>query len=228
MGSFRYSVKRYVIFAVLIIGSFVFWREEAFLPLSLSLLFIAMMPLFLRFEAREVKAEETMLIAVLSALAAVGRIPFAAIPSVQPTTFIVIMAGITLGAENGFIVGAVAALVSNLVLGQGPWTPWQMMAWGMVGSSAGLLEKLGGFRRKGAMEVFGFLWGFLFGWIMNIWHIVGFFDRPTLALWITSALTSAPFDLMHALSNVTLLLLFGKSWKRILDRMIRKFGLFGS
>ena len=77
------------------------------------------------------------LVATLAAMAALGRVAFAALPNVKPTTDIVLIAGYVLGGAPGFMVGAVAALASNLFFGQGPWTPWQMVAWGGVGVFGG-------------------------------------------------------------------------------------------
>src|ERR671916_2142615 len=73
------------------------------------------------------------LVATLAALAALGRVAFAPLPNVKPTTDIVLFAGYALGGAPGFVVGAVAALASNFFFGQGPWTPWQMVGWGGVG-----------------------------------------------------------------------------------------------
>ncbi len=83
-----------------------------------------------------------MIISMLSAIGAIGRVPFAAIPSVQPTSFVIIMSGLSFGGNTGFMVGSTAALVSNMLLGQGPWTPWQMFAWGMMGFTAPYLRIL--------------------------------------------------------------------------------------
>ncbi|MFM9023340.1 MAG: ECF transporter S component, partial [Solirubrobacterales bacterium] len=82
------------------------------------------------------------LVATLAALAAIGRIAFAPIPNVKPTTDIVLIAGLVLGGAPGFVVGSVAALASNLLFGQGPWTPWQMAAWGMCGLLGALIGRL--------------------------------------------------------------------------------------
>ena len=81
------------------------------------------------------------LVATLAALAALGRIAFAPIPNVKPTTDIVLLTGYALGGAPGFAVGAVAALASNVFFGQGPWTPWQMCAWGVVGVGGALLAR---------------------------------------------------------------------------------------
>src|SRR3954465_1202502 len=86
------------------------------------------------------------LVATLAALAALGRVAFAPLPNVKPTTDIVLFAGFALGGAPGFVVGAVAALASNLVFGQGPWTPWQMAAWGLCGVFGAVLGQLSGHR----------------------------------------------------------------------------------
>lgn len=192
----------------------------------LSLLF-----LFIRFERRRVEPRELVLLAVLASIAAVGRIPFASIPSVQPTTFIIMISGFVFGAESGFIIGAVAALASNMVLGQGPWTPWQMTAWGLVGLTAGMFRKTKVMTNKWGRIFFGVIWGFLFGWIMNLWGIFGLMQTGSvlnLKAFLLYFAASATFDAMHAVSNVIFLLLFGTSWIKILNRFKRKYGLLDS
>lgn len=183
------------------------------------------LPFMIRFERRKVSGRELVMLAVLAAIAAVSRIPFASIPSVQPTTFVIIVTGIALGAESGFVVGALAALVSNLFLGQGPWTPWQMYAWGMIGMAAGFLRNTWFLRTTITRCIFGFITGILFGWIMNLSYVVTIFQNITFAQFIAYYATSFYFDLAHALSNVFFLAIFSKSWVKILLRFRKKYGL---
>jgi energy-coupling factor transport system substrate-specific component len=205
-----------------------YFLEHSYLVLSFGLVFLTIIYFIFRFEGRKVEPKELVLLAVLAAIAAVGRIPFASIPSVQPTTFVIMMAGFVFGAESGFMIGAVAALASNMILGQGPWTPWQMVAWGLVGLSAGCMKNTRLMNVKLGRLVFGIVWGYLFGWIMNIWGFLaiiqsgGLFDFKSFLLYLAS---SALFDTMHAVSNVVFLLLFGDIWIRILTRFKRKYGL---
>lgn len=184
-----------------------------------------MLPFFVRFEIREISVREIVMLAMLAAIAAIGRVPFASLPSVQPTSFVIIMAGIVFGAESGFIVGAVAAIVSNVFLGQGPWTPWQMYAWGMMGMSAGLLRNMWWMKKLWGKAVFGFVWGYLFGWFMNMWIIVGNLESLTWEFFIGIYVASLYFDLAHGLSNVVFLIVFGASWIKILERFQKKYGL---
>ena len=106
-------------------------------------------------------AREIALVASYAATAAAGRVLFVAIPSVQPVTIMTACAGAALGPRAGAAVGALAALVSNGFLGQGPWTPWEMLGWGLVGGSAGMCGRL--LRRRSALVSFGVVWGFAYG-----------------------------------------------------------------
>src|SRR5690242_6933421 len=123
--------KWLIIFSIGLILSLIVYQlihQHHYVFISLIMLVAAFIPFVIRFERRKIEGRELVLLAVLAAVAAVSRIPFASLPSVQPTTFVVILSGMVFGSESGFVVGAVAALVSNLFLGQGPWTLWQMLA----------------------------------------------------------------------------------------------------
>jgi len=203
-------------------------HADSFMWVSVGLTALAFLYLIVRFEKRKVEPRELVLLAVLASIAAVGRIPFASIPGVQPTTFVIMMAGLVFGAESGFLVGAVAALASNMILGQGPWTPWQMAAWGLVGLTAGLLGRTRLMNTLFGKIVFGFIWGFLFGWIMNLWGYLAFLQTGGEASFTTLTAyfaASALFDFMHAASNVFFLLIFSGMWIKSLARFKRKYGL---
>ncbi|MDQ0195477.1 ECF transporter S component [Paenibacillus wynnii] len=200
-------------------------QDRHYILLSLVLLAAALFPLFVRLERRSIESRELVLLAVLSAVAAVSRIPFAALPSVQPVSAIVILSAYVFGAEAGLIIGAMAALVSNLYFGQGPWTPWQMFSWGMVGLTAGWLRNTRWMRSKIGMLVFGFIWGFLFGWIMNIWYIISLPDAFSWGLVAAAYASSFYFDLAHALSNVFFLSILAGSWIKVMERFRKKYGL---
>ncbi|WP_019913374.1 ECF transporter S component [Paenibacillus sp. HW567] len=200
-------------------------KDRHYMLLSLVLLIVTLLPLFIRLERRPLESRELVLLAVLSALAAVSRIPFAALPSVKPVSAIVILSAYVFGAEAGFIIGAVAALVSNIYFGQGPWTPWQMFAWGMVGLTAGWLRNTWWMKKRGGMLLFGFVWGFLFGWIMNIWYLISLPDAFSWGLVAAAYASSFYLDLAHALSNVFFLSILAGGWTKVLMRFRKKYGL---
>lgn len=200
-------------------------KDRHYMLLSLVLLAVTLLPLFIRLERRPLESRELVLLAVLSAVAAVSRIPFAALPSVKPVSAIVILSAYVFGAEAGFIIGAVAALVSNIYFGQGPWTPWQMFAWGMVGLTAGWLRNTWWMKKKGGMLAFGFVWGFMFGWIMNIWYLISLPDAFSWGLVTAAYASSFYLDLAHALSNVFFLAVLAGGWTKVLKRFRKKYGL---
>lgn len=217
-----------VIMLILLITSVVLFNYNAYLLLSFVIIAITMIPFFARFEMRKISSREIVILAILAAIAAVSRVPFAPLPSVQPTSFVIIVTGLVFGAESGFIVGAVAAIVSNIFLGQGPWTPWQMYAWGMIGMTAGLFRNTWWMKQMWGKLVFGFIWGYLFGWFMNFWIIVSAIENFTWEFFISIYVASIYFDLAHGLSNVFFLLIFSASWLRILNRFKRKYGLLAA
>lgn len=162
-------------------------------------------------------SKEITLAAALAAVAAVGRVPFAALPSVQPTSFLVIASGYVFGPQVGFIVGATAALVSNFFLGQGPWTPWQMMGWGLMGCSSAYIKGVWPGISRWVIAIFAGLWGFVFGWIQNVGFWIAYVQPLTMKSYLATYGPSFFFDLAHAVSNVLLCILFFSSVIRILE-----------
>lgn len=210
--------------AVALVIAFSALKVDNYFFISAVLLVLGIAPFFIRFERRRVDGRELVFIAMLAAIAAVSRVPFASIPSVQPTTFVIIMSGLAFGSESGFVVGALAAIVSNLFLGQGPWTPWQMTAWGLIGAASGGLRHTALMRGRWGRCLFGFVAGFLFGWFMNV-SVMFSLGAVGLGEIVSLCAASFFFDLAHALSNVFFLYFFGNGWLRILHRFKRKYGL---
>jgi energy-coupling factor transport system substrate-specific component len=160
----------------------------------------------------------------MASLAALGRVVFAPIPNFIPTTAIIIIAALVFGPEAGFLSGVVAAAASNLFFGQGPWTPWQMFSWGMIGFGAGILSN-GLLKNMLSLSIYGFLSGFAFGWVMNIWFIIAFIQPITWQTIVTAYMASFWFDFMHGLSTLIFLLLLAKPWIKKLNRIKIKYGL---
>lgn len=182
---------------------------------------------FALFESKNVVTEKIVLIAILSSLATVSRILFSGIPSVQPTSFIIIITGLAFGGEVGFITGAITALSSNLILGQGPWTLWQMFCWGMMGLCSGIFAKQL-IKNKILLVGYGLTWGFIFGWIMNFWLLfAGFMEEINLKTIAAVFAASFPMDLAHALSNAVFIAILGSKLLKILHRISIKYGLGG-
>ncbi|MBK5211929.1 MAG: ECF transporter S component [Coriobacteriia bacterium] len=209
---------------VVLVGCAAFNVENTAL-LTLLTVTAALVPFFFRFEKSHPKPRDIMPIVVLAAMAAVGRIIFAPFPDFKPVTAIVIVAAVTFGKESGFLVGALSALASNMFFGQGPWTPWQMYAWGLIGYLAGVLYERGFFERKNFVYVYGFVAAIFYGFILDSWYIVGFINPLTMRAVLLGYGAGLPFSLIHATSTVLFLIpLFGP-WTRKLARIKVKYGL---
>jgi energy-coupling factor transport system substrate-specific component len=167
------------------------------------------------FESGTDSTRELAVIATLAAAAAAGRVLFAAVPGVQPVTVIAIVAGAALGVRAGVATGALAAFVSNLFLGQGIWTPQQMLGWGACGAAGALLAPA--LRNRWALAAVAAVLGFAFSVSMDVWLWYGFSPHtfPALAAVVGRGLW---FDVSHAAGNVMIALAAGPELRRMLDR----------
>lgn len=190
---------------------------------------------FATYEASRPRLRDIMPMVVLAALAAAGRILFAPIPDFKPVSAIAIIAGIVFGRRSGFMVGALAALASNFFFGQGPWTPWQMYAWGLVGYGAGLLASAGAGDKRlvdahpSVVYAYGFVSCLGYGVILNAWSILAFFHAQASGWVGVLAVYAAalPFDITHGVATVAFLLVLYAPWVKKLRRVRVKFGLAG-
>ncbi|MFA5384382.1 MAG: ECF transporter S component [Eubacteriales bacterium] len=207
---------------LIVVGAILVLSKQDWGLLSLEIIFIALGFFYWLCEKKPFSAKYLSVIAALSSIAAVSRVPFAAIPGVQPTTFLIISTGLIFGPQAGFLAGSTAAVLSNFFLGQGPWTPWQMFAWGMAGSAAGLLKNIHPKIGLKGIVLFNFFWGYLFGWIMNLWSWTAFISPLNLSSLITVNAASFWFDTFHALGNAVFCLVFNTSLAKILRHFQRK------
>jgi len=185
-----------------------------------------LIPFFLKFEGRKPQARELVVIAVMCALAVTGRMVFAAVPFVKPVAAFVIISGAMLGPQRGFLTGAVTMLVSNFMFGQGPWTVWQMMAFGIIGFGAGLLF----YRKTGRktninLALYGFIiYMLVAGPLLDISGIFAYTIPGKVSL-VAVLLAGLPVNLTSAVSTVVFLLVLSKPVMSKLNRIIIKYGL---
>ena len=211
----------------------------------MGLVFLAAcsVPFFLKFERRRPRPREMVPLAVMAALGVVGRtvFPLIPLPNFKPVSAI--------------------GIISNIFFGQGPWTPWQMFCWGMIGFVAGRLQKSGFFERekprrhfaspvwdricpantsRGDMLhyarsisdrasfrlcMFGLLTGFGYGWVMNLYYIIGYINPITWQSVAAAYVSSFFFDLSHGVCTFLVLWALGTPWIKKLNRVKVKFGL---
>ena len=186
---------------------------------------ISVIPFFVHFEMSRVSARDLMPIVVLAALGVAGRLIFAPIPAIKPVMAIVIITGIGFGRQSGFITASIIVLVSNIFMGQGPWTALQMYGFGLCGYLAGCLRHTFITRHRVSIMVLGFLSVFLYGFLLDTWTLVGFVQPLSPATIITTYTTGAAYNLLHAIGTVVFLLPIAASWPHMFDRIKRKYGI---
>jgi energy-coupling factor transport system substrate-specific component len=186
---------------------------------TFTLLAVALALGFAWYERTHPSSKVLALVATLAALAALGRVAFAPLPNVKPTTDVVLLSGYVLGGAPGFAVGAVGGLTSNLIFGQGPWTPWQMAAWGLIGVLGAAWARVTGDRLpRLATAVLCAAVAFLYGALTNLSVLTAAGRSPTAAQWAATEAAGLPFDIAHAVGNVAFFLAFGPAFVRVLQR----------
>ena len=218
-----------LLFIPLTIFMGIFYLEDRHYNLVAVLVLIeCMLPFLLVFEGRKPKARELVTIAVLCAIGIAGRGLFFMLPQFKPVLALTMIAGVAFGGEVGFLVGAMTMLTSNMIFGQGPWTPWQMFAMGIIGFLAGVLFKKGWLRRtRASLAVLGaFTAVLIYGGIMN----------PAAAMMMSSEtlkwetilacyITGLPMDLVHAFGTAIFLMIAAEPMLEKMDRIKVKYGL---
>ncbi len=214
--------------AVILFGIF-FLNDRSDYFISLCIIILSMLPFFLVFENRRPQAREVVVIAVMAALAVAGRAAFFMLPQFKPVAAIVIIAGVGLGAEAGFLTGALAGFVSNFFFGQGPWTPWQMFAFGIVGFLGGLIFR----KKRGKWKHFR-LWLCIYGGLAVL-VIYGFLlDTASVfmgmgeinqAAFLAMYASGFPMNVIHGGATVFFLAMLGEPMLAKLKRIRKKYGI---
>ena len=218
-----------LLFIPLTIFAGIFYMDDRQYNLVAVLVLLeCMMPFVLVFEGRKPKARELVTIAVLCAIGIAGRSLFFMLPQFKPILALTIIAGVAFGGETGFLVGAVTMLTSNMLFSQGPWTPWQMFAMGIIGFFAGVLFKKGWLRRtRSSLAVFGaFSAIIIYGGIMN--PAAAFMvsaEGITLKTLFAYYITGLPMDLIHAFGTVLFIMFAAEPMLEKMDRIKVKYGL---
>ncbi len=204
-----------------------YFQDRKYYLISILILIETMVPFLALWEKRKNTARELVIVSVLCAIAVGGRMAFSFLPQFKPVLALVILTGVCLGGETGFLVGAVTAFVSNFFLGQGAWTPWQMLATGMVGFLAGILFGTGFLpKRRGLLCLFGFLGTILiYGGIMNPASVLLYQENPNGAMFVTAYMMGLPFDLIHGVSTAFFLWMLQRPIEEKLSRIKIKYGL---
>lgn len=215
----RWLIPLVLIPAVVALGALVF-PQKRHLLVSLGVAGLSLLLFLCGFERRLTGSRRLVLAAVLIALCVAGRM----LPLIKPVTAIIILAGMYLGCETGFLVGSMAAVLSNFTFGQGPWTAFQMLAWGMIGLVAGWLHAPLKKSRLFLM-IYGGLCGVLYSLVMDVWTVLWYDGGFRWSLYLSAMTAALPHTLLYCVSNLVFLWFLAKPVGRKLERVRRKYGV---
>lgn len=208
---------------VVYLGAKIF-KEKQYAWISLCVAILACVPFFIRFESRDNDVRRLVLIAVMVALSVVGRFVFAPVPGFKPVTAMVAVTAMYFGSEAGFMTGALTAVISNFYFGQGPWTPFQMFAWGIIGFVIGLIaEPLK--RSTFLLVLSGIIAGVAFSLLMDVWSTLYTDGTFNIMRYFSFVVSSLQFMAIYAISNVIFLLVLSKPIGKIFERVKVKYGM---
>ena len=198
--------------------------------ISIVIIILAILYFLWSFEKRKPRTREIVTLAVLTAMAIVGRMIFFMTPQFKPCVAIIIITAIMLGKQSGFLCGCLTAFISDFFFGQGPWTPWQMLAFGLIGVISAIIfggkeKKL--IENKYIISTYGFvITFFLYGGIMDSATVIMYTDEPHMSTFLASYASGFVFNLIHGLSTfVFLFIISGEMFKKI-NRIKNKFDMF--
>ena len=215
----RWLIPLVLIPAVVALGALVFSHKRHLL-VSLGVAGLSLVLFLCGFERRLTGSRRLVLAAVLIALCIAGRL----IPVVKPVTAIILLAGMYLGGETGFLVGSMAAVLSNFTFGQGPWTAFQMLAWGLIGLAAGWLSHALKQNRL-LLMLYGGLSGVLYSLVMDVWTVLWYDGGFRWSLYGSAVAAALPHTLLYCVSNLLFLWFLAKPMGRKLERVRRKYGV---
>ena len=215
----RIAVPFALIPAVIAAGALI-PSERRYAAVSLAVTVLALLLFAAGFETERIGSRRLILASVMTALAVAGRF----LPVLKPVAALTTLSGMYLGGEAGFLVGAMTAVISDFSFGQGPWTPFQMFAWGMVGLAAGFLAAPLK-KNRPLLLAYGVLSGVWYSLFMDVWTVLSYQGTWSWALYFAAAGTAVPETIRYAASNVLFLQLFAGPFGEKLERIRLKYGV---
>jgi len=214
----RFAVPLALIPALTIGGALIF-EKRRYLVISAGVLLLTLLLFAAGYESKRVSSASAAATSVMTALAVTGRL----IPVIKPVSSIIILTGVWLGPEAGFLCGALTALISNMLFGQGPWTPFQMMTWGLIGLASGYLSALLK-KSRILLMLFGAFSGLAYSLLMDIYTVISTYGEFSAEHYFASVVTAIPFTITYMISDMLFLFLLSRPLGLRLSRLKERIG----
>ena len=221
------TVRRFIgtAFPFVIIPVFAFLGAAVFdndkhLIISLGVALMTLLVFVSGYEKKKTGTRRMVIASVMIALCVFGRF----IPVFKPITALTIITGMYLGGETGFLVGSMSAVISNIFVGQGPWTAFQMLAWGIIGLIAGMLANPLK-KHRALLLTYGVVSGIAYSFIMDIWTTLWYSSGFDTSVYLSALVTAIPYTVSYAVSNFIFLFFLAKPFGEKLERLHIKYGV---
>lgn len=222
----KQSIFSMIVMIIICLLIWIFLQTNQYQIVSMVIAVIACFPIYYKYEKKELNTKELVLIAVLTTTAVLGRVLFYMIPAITPMTAIIIIVGICMGSEVGFLVGSLSAISSNMLFGQGPWTPFQMLSWGIIGFIAGvpLIQKILK-RNYWFLIIYGIFAGIFFSFFMDIWTVFSLDRQFSWVRYLALLGTALPYTISYCFANAFFSCLLFRTIQKKLQRILIKYDL---
>ncbi|MFR1730556.1 MAG: ECF transporter S component [Eubacterium sp.] len=220
----------YLLFTAAALVFIILWQlffkaGTSFYLVCVIVIVLSLLPFFISYENSKPSAREVSLVAVLSALAVASRAVFYFVPQFKPIGAVVIVSAVCLGPQRGYIIGSLSAFVSNFIFGQGVWTPFQMVALGLVGFAAGVIFKKVKPNRW-LLAAIGFVLAFaLYGVVVDASSVLTMLTDYTLSGVLAIYAAGVPFSAVFGGATALFLFVFGEAFIKKINRIIVKYGI---
>ena len=208
---------------IIFVGVFLF-KDQKYNLVIVLLVTLSCLPFYFKYEHDRPKTREIIILTIMIALTVISRIIFIVMPSFKPVTVMVIICGIVFGRASGFMCGSLSALISDFVFGIGPWTPFQMFVWGIIGYIAGIFSKQL-HNDKYFLYGYSIVCGIGYSLIMDLWVVLTIENSFNFTRYLAIVLTSLPVMLIYIVSNIVFMFLLSKTMFQILQRVKVKYGI---
>ncbi|MBQ6624859.1 MAG: ECF transporter S component [Clostridia bacterium] len=224
----KHKITSYLILLVLIplsvISGMIVFSQKQYIFSIIAVSTLSVIAFLLRIEKNKTGIEKAVIIAVITALSVLSRAAFQWAPSFKPVMALVVITGMYLGKEAGFMCGAFTALLSNFIFGQGPWTPFQMLSWGIIGVISSMLSEI---LKKNVIltaTIGGFL-GVLYSLLMDVYTVLWIDSSFVLSRYVAVVMTSIPVTITYVVSNIIFLLILAKPVGKQIERVMLKYNI---
>lgn len=220
------TISVFIIIPLIALSGIYLFNDQQYNLISIGIILVSLIVFYLKYEKSKPKNRELVILSVMISMIVFSRIIFMVTPSFKPTIALIIIYAMNFGSNSGFVCGSLSAFMSNFFYGQGPWTPFQMIACGIIGFLAGVLNKKGILTKNKYIRVaFGIVASIFYSMVMDVWSVLVIDQSINVSRYLTVLVSSLPVTIIYISSTITFLLMLYPILSKKMIRIKLKYGL---